>query len=71
MYNKHSNEKYGEAHYERAAEVLPSVGKFMKHLFKLSCWALQSSPWRYQCEKTKLSESVARPALANQIEDEK
>ena len=53
------------------AEVLPSVGKFMKHLFKLSCWALQSSPLRYQCEKTKLSESVARPALANQIEDEK
>ena len=34
-------------------------------------WALQSSPLRYQCEKTKLSESVARPALANQIEDEK
>ena len=45
-------------------------GQIYETFIKLSCWALQSSPLRYQCEKTKLLESVARPA-SQQRADEK
>ena len=55
MYNKHSKEKYGEAHYERAAEVLPSVGKFMNLLQTLN--SVICTPCCFRMEDL---ESVAR-----------